>query len=206
MLKKIEKWAEIMIARGFKRWQSPQAMMQAARQAHQPHEKMQAPRRQTRYSYENGPMYYLGQQIVKAMQDAGYPAKISECYRSPERQSKLRKEGFSKARAYQSPHQYYEAVDIIHPSLGWNVSQEYWDTLATCARIVADRYGVEFDGGFKWGWDLAHIELEDWRTFRAKVRSNVLMEGEARPPTKAELGERFQEVLPQQWRRKPWPC
>jgi hypothetical protein len=205
MLKKIKSWLQQMTDKGYRKWDSPQQFMEAERQRVYPHEKMQAPKRQSMYCYKDGPMYFLGQQIVKAMQDAGYPAMISECYRSPERQARIKAMGKGRTNAgpWQSPHQYLEAVDIIHPSKGWNVSQEYWDTLATCARIVGDKYGVEFDGGFNWGWDYAHIELENWREFRDSIRARHRHTGEQTPPSAQELAARFEEVLPDVWKRRP---
>lgn len=172
------------------------SLMQSARDAMFPREKMQTPKRQTRFTYTDGPMFYIGQQIVKAMQDAGYPAKISECYRSPERQNQLFAKRTSKARAWQSPHQFLEAVDIIHPSKGWNVSQEYWDTLNACARIVEEKYNVQLTYGYDWGWDMAHIELTDWKTVKTMKMNEARKTGERIPPTPRQLWDRFKVVLP----------
>jgi len=165
-----------------------QALMKAFRDVKYPRERMQETKRQTRFTYTDGPMYYLGLQIVKAMQDAGYPAKISECYRSPERQDELYARKRTKAKRWQSPHQYLEAVDIIHPSLGWNVSPDYWDALNACAQIVAEKHGVELEYGYDWGWDMAHIEIKDWREVRERLGPLV--------PTPRNLWDRFKEVLP----------
>jgi hypothetical protein len=123
------------------------------------------------------------------MQDSGFPAKISECYRSPERQKKLKHEGRSKAGPWQSPHQYFEAVDIIHPSLGWDVSPEYWEKLSICVKIVANKYGVELNHGHHWAWrDSAHIEIADWRAWARQIGK--------RSPNSQQLWERFEKVLP----------
>jgi hypothetical protein len=178
------KWLALMLGK----------LLEGAREARYPREKMQEPKRQSRFTYTDGPMFFLGLQIVKAMQDAGYPAKIHECYRPPERQDALFAKGKSKARAWSSPHQFLEAVDIIHPSKGWNVSDEYWDTLHACATIVEEKFGVEFEHGYDWGWDKAHIELKDWRVMRERIKraSGAKM----RNPYPAELWQRFKEVLP----------
>lgn len=173
------------------------SLVKAVRDVLHPREQMQERKRQTRFTYRDGPMVFLGQQIVKAMQDAGYPAKIHTHYRSPEDQERAFASKNSKARAWQSPHQFLEAVDIVHPSLGWNVSQDYWDTLYSCAKIVEDRFGVTFELGYDWGWDLAHVELKDWRTVRDRLMDQQRRRKEPmRPPTPKELWERFKEVLP----------
>lgn len=186
-----------MLDAGWVEHESPQAMVRQMKQRVYPREKMQTPKRQTRFTYTEGPMYYLGQQIVKGMQDAGYPAKIIECYRSPERQLKVFSEGHSKATAWQSPHQYNEAVDIVHPSKYWNVSEEYWTTLAAVVEIVAEKYSVQLTHGHTWKFrDSAHIQLADWKRVRNAHRALINYEGKPRPRTKDELWRRFEEVLP----------
>lgn len=175
-----------------------------------PHEKMQEPKKQVHFAYDKGPMYYLGQQIVRAMQDAGYPAKIIECYRSPKRQETLKRQGRSKAGPYESPHQFWEAVDIIHPAKGWNVSREYWVTLNACMRVVERKYGVDLVHGHDWNdngvpvyddskerfYDAAHIEIKDWRKQQRLYSARKVYEVE-RPFDQSDLWMRFKEVLPQ---------
>jgi hypothetical protein len=174
-----------------------QQLLEAARKRMFPREKMQVTKRQTRFTYTDGPMLYLGQQIVKVMQDAGYPAKIFHHYRTAEQQNLLFAEGRTKARAWQSPHNFCEAVDIVHPSLFWEgVTDDYWDTLYACGKIVEERFGVDLEFGYDWGWDKAHIELKDWRKVRDMKRAHMRHTGHMAPPTPKELWHRFQEVLP----------
>lgn len=185
-------------------------LMGCARQQHAL-ERYQVDKRQTRFTYVNGPMFFLGQKIVKAMEDAGYPAKISECYRSPERQQELYAKGrtspgpvVTKALAFQSAHQFWEAVDIIHPERGWDVTPEYWETLAACVRIVADRFGVSLNHGHYWSFkDSAHIELADWKSQKALLKAGN--GGVNRVPSVEQLWLRFHYVLPsvaKQYERK----
>ena len=183
---------------------NPKALMEAAHDYHFPREAGQVNRRQTAYTYTDGPMMYLGQQIVKQMQDAGYPAKILYCHRSAEIQAGLYAQGrtapgpkVTNARPWQSAHQYYEAVDIIHPSKGWNVSEGYWETLAACVRNVAEKFNVDLNHGHHWRFrDSAHIELSNWRSVKRAHLSRVDGEGQRRPPNADELWARFEEVLP----------
>lgn len=172
------------------------------RRAAQPREQGQVQKRQTRFNHNDGPMMYLGEQIVKAMQDAGRPAKILWCYRSPEQQDRLyskgrREEGaiVTNASAFRSPHQYMEAVDIIHPTLGWGVTEDYWDTLAVCVRTVAEKYGIELDHGHHWRFrDSAHVQLWDWRGVIERYDPDH--EDMQWKPSPGQLWQRFQEVLP----------
>lgn len=184
---------------------SPQELMKAARKEQVPHEKVQVPKRQTRFSYKDGPAYFLGQQVVKLMEDAGYPAKILYCYRSPSKQEELYAKGrtkpggiVTKARAYQSAHQFMEACDIIHPSKGWDVSEDYWETLAACIRTVAEKYGVEINHGHYWKFrDSAHFELSDWKKQKELLEPILSASKLLDPtPTEAQLWVRFCDVLP----------
>lgn len=143
-----------------------------------------------------GPMLYIGQQIVKRMGKMGYPSKIAEHYRTPERQQKLYNsgKGVTGARAWSSPHQYYEAVDIVHKTLNWDAPPEYWDALAVCVRVIEADLRVKLVHGHTWKMvDSAHIELADWREVRQRQFDKV---GYAHEPTAAQLLLRWREVLP----------
>lgn len=161
-------------------------------------ERHQVRKRTIRCTKLNGPMYYLGKQIIKRMESMGYPSKIYYCYRTPEEQKVIFQRGSSKARAWQSPHQYYEAVDIVHATKYWNASKEYWEALALCVRQVAIDFNVKLDHGHHWNWvDSAHIEIDDWRSQKGRyVHEHGLNEGKPRPPNQFERLERFKEVLP----------
>lgn len=170
------------------------SLRQAALRRKYDRERMQESKRQSRFTYRDGPMIFLAQQIVKAMQDAGYPATIFNSYRSPEQQNREYLEGDSKAKAWQSPHQFLEAVDIVHPGKFWNVSEDYWETLHACGKIVEERFGVDLVFGYDWGWDKAHIELADWKSVARDISEKT--NGVMRPPTPKELWQRFEAVLP----------
>lgn len=185
-----------MAEAGWIMWDSPMELSEAARAAYEPNEAQQAERTRSRYDYTQGPMYYLGQQIERAMQDAGYPAKIVECYRSPSRQTELyeQRPRVTKAKAFESAHQYYCAVDIVHPAKGWAVSEAYWDVLSACVRNVALKFDVELDHGHYWHFrDSAHIQLADWRAFKKLVGERV--------PSADDLDDLFSAVLPDEHRR-----
>lgn len=149
----------------------------------------------TRVNHDEGPMLYIGQQIVKRMEKMGYPSRIVEHYRDPERQDELYLAGYSKAKAWQSPHNYFEAVDIVHKTLYWNAPPEYWDALSVCVRVIETELNVDLEHGHKWKFvDSAHIEIKDWRNVRAR---QMLNPDGLHKPTPAELLFRWQEVLPQ---------
>lgn len=139
-------------------------------------------------------MYYLGQQIVRAMQQAGYDTRIHCCYRSPAEQDKVFQKGYSQVQAFGSAHQYLEAVDIIHRTRGWDMPPEFWDTLQACAQAVARKHKVSLTYGHDWAWkDSAHIQMTDWKTVKAKLGETV--------PSDYDLAQRFKEVLPKVWKQ-----
>lgn len=145
----------------------------------------------------DGPMLWLGDQIVKRMEKAGYPSRIFCGFRSPEQQNREFADGDSKAKAWQSPHQFYEAVDIIHKTKAWNVSQDYWDMLATVVRTVEREYSIDLVHGYDWGWDSAHIEIALWRQV---PKRQIRKEGHNYEPSPWEREQRFKELLPAVYR------
>jgi len=160
-------------------------------------EKKLPPKRQDqkpafRINYAEGPMGFLLSHIVKRMAAAGWPATVHALYRSPAEQNAAKARGASKASAYHSPHQFYEAGDVVHKTLFWDAPQEFWDTLAIVSRQVANDFGVPLELGYDWGWDSAHVEIKGWREVRRRQKVT-------HTPTKLELDLRFKELLPKQF-------
>ena len=91
------------------------------------------------------------------------PVVPSEFYRSPERQQALYVQGFSKAQKGQSPHQWGCAVDIIHSSKGWDLTQKQWEVFGAIGKEVARKRGIKVVWGGDWTfYDPAHWELYRW--------------------------------------------
>lgn len=164
-------------------------------------ERYQDPKPLVRVNHTEGPMLFLAQQIVKRMDKMGYPSRIQELYRTPERQATLKSKGRSKALGYQSPHQFFEAADIVHKTLYWDASPAYWDALAVVVRVIEAEYNVKLEHGHHWRFvDSAHVELKDWRTVRQRQLQKY---GHNYKPTKEELLARWEEVLPSIPNRSP---
>lgn len=181
-------WAEIMTTAT-----TPQELFARLREWVYPHERMQDPKKKIKLNRNDGPMAYLGEVICKKMEKAGYPSIVHACWRSPEEQDSVFAKGRSKAKAWQSPHQYLEAVDIVHKSKFWQASPDYWEMLATVVRTVGHEYNVALDHGHNWSFvDSAHIELSDWRNVRDQQKER----GFYARPTPEELAQRFKQVLP----------
>lgn len=165
-----------------------------------PEPRMQTPKPQTGVNRSDGPMAFLADQIVKRMEKAGWPSKIHCLHRSAHEQNVLYEKRVNgrrvtKAEAWMSAHQFYDAADIVHASLYWNAPPEYWKMLAVVVRQVANEYKVDITHGHYWKMvDSAHIELTDWRNHRMQNSKN----GGYHEPTKEELYQRFLDVLPSQ--------
>jgi len=154
-------------------------------------------KRLTRMRYGSGPMGFLADQIIKEMQRAGYPAREFNLYRSPEEQDKAFARRVSRAKAFQSAHQYFAASDLIHEKWAWFAADEapegeqFWQRLWDCVEIVSEKFNVEFADQLV--WDRAHIELASWREFREVVGHEV--------PNQTQLDWYFQITLPAVWKQ-----
>lgn len=171
---------------------SERAMLAAGIIPRRKADQMQVSRPPHRNQYRDGPIAFLAQQIIKRMASKGWPCKISEHWRTPERQAELLARGASKAGPWRSPHQYGLAVDIVHQTLGWNVPERFWADLHGCVQVIERQYGVALEHGHTWRFrDSAHVELGDFRRWRDLWGP--------RRPSSAEMDQCFAEVLPAVW-------
>lgn len=105
--------------------------------------------------------------FVKRMAKLGVPVFASEVIRSPERQNELFKQGNSRAKGGQSPHQYGCAVDIVHSTMGWNMEPKAWSLMGHVGNEIIAQRGLGIQS-FAWGgdwsfYDPAHWQLADWK-------------------------------------------
>ena len=124
----------------------------------------------------------------------GWPFRVFEGYRSPERQAELKRRGHSKAGAGQSPHQFGCAVDIIHVEKPWRLSRLQYDVLGALGKEIARRQGLSVEWGGDWSfYDPVHWQLADWRDRKAAHRS--LERAEALSPLQDGYHERIDARL-----------
>ena len=72
--------------------------------------------------------------------------------------------GTTKARAWESPHNYGLAVDIIHGTKAWDLTRKQWEIVGHMGKEVAAQLGVKVVWGGDWKfYDPAHWELANWR-------------------------------------------
>lgn len=159
--------------------------------------------RVTRMRYDVGPMGFLGDQIQKEMDRAGYPVKEHCLHRGARAQNAAFERKASKARAFQSAHQFYGAGDYVHEKWFWFAKKNddgsptgapdgtmFFDALWDCVALVSEKYGVEFAP--RLSWDAAHVELANWRVMRDRI-------GE-RKPNSTDLRWYFAFTLPRVWK------
>lgn len=89
---------------------------------------------------------------------------LFETYRSPEAQDECYKLKTSKAKAWQSAHQYGLAADFVPRIKGaWDWSDYHdWTYLKSCALRCGLRVPIL--------WDRPHVEHPDWELAKARIR------------------------------------
>lgn len=84
--------------------------------------------------------------------------------RTPEEQQKAYDAGFSRAKPWESPHQWGLAVDIIHSLKAWDLTPQQWDILGAWGMQVAQDLKIDVVWGGNWDfYDPAHWEIADWK-------------------------------------------
>ena len=107
---------------------------------------------------------------MKRVFKLGVPIFAHSVIRGSADQNRLYREGHSKARAGESPHNYGAAVDLIHGTKGWNLTRKQWAIIGHIGKELAIQAGhkVTWGGDFKSLYDPAHWELTEWRAIRAQ--------------------------------------
>ena len=125
--------------------------------------------------------------FVKECGERGLPLFPIELVRDQARQDMLFRQGRSKARFGASAHNYGMAVDMVHLTRFWDMSEKQWAAIAVIGKEVARKRGLKVTWGGDWNfYDPAHWELTDWKQrkgwmadvydpekHRAKINSDV---------------------------------
>jgi len=93
------------------------------------------------------------------MESAGGAINFHEYYRSPSQQDEYFRSGSSKAKAWESPHQYGLSADYHFQIYGWDVPASWW----RYADVVANSVGLET--GINWN-DANHLQLPGWKQWK----------------------------------------
>ena len=100
--------------------------------------------------------------FVQEMEMMGLPIRITEGYRSIERQNELYAQGrttkgniVTKAKGGESLHNYGVAIDIVFRKQGYDASNDQWLAAAT----IAERLGFEWGGTWNDFVDKPHFQI-----------------------------------------------
>lgn len=104
--------------------------------------------------------------VLKEMETLGMSMRVTEGYRSIERQNELYAQGrttkgniVTQAKGGQSLHNYGVAVDFVFRKEGYNATDSQWKTFGT----VAEKHGFEWGGSKRWAdtgfIDRPHVQM-----------------------------------------------
>lgn len=111
----------------------------------------------------------FSRKLIKRARKLGIPLWAHCVIRGSQEQNRLFREGKSKARAGESPHNYGAAVDLIHGTKGWNLTRKQWAIIGHLGKELAASLGLKVVWGGDWDfYDPAHWELANWREIRAQ--------------------------------------
>lgn len=110
-------------------------------------------------------------QLIEFAKKVNLPIRITEGYRTPERQDQLYKQipKVTNAKAWESMHQYRVAFDIVFTELGYSATPQQWEMIAEYAKTL----------GFTWGGDWAslvdkpHFELDFGKSLKDFQSNNI---------------------------------
>lgn len=114
--------------------------------------------------------------VIKEMELLGHPVRITEGFRSMERQAQLYAQGrtapgniVTNAKPGESFHNYGVAVDFVFRKEGYNASEALWQTLGT----IGKKHGFEWGGDWQGFTDRPHFELTLGYPLGAFIKNKV---------------------------------
>ena len=120
------------------------------------------------------PLKLFAARYVEAARKLGIPLYVHSAFRTEEEQAALHKKGRSRAVYPFASHCQGKAVDVVHASYHWMLSNDEWAFLGRLGKDVADRTGIEMTWGGDWSfYDPAHWEIKDWRKSVTEARSGA---------------------------------
>lgn len=106
--------------------------------------------------------------FLRELARRGYPFFAHSYVRGRAEQNDLFRNGVSKAKYGQSPHNFGCAGDFIHLTRAWDLTRKEWAIIGLIGKDVARKCNLKIVWGGDWKfYDPAHWELADWREKRA---------------------------------------
>lgn len=107
----------------------------------------------------------FGNALVAELQRRGMPF-FAHCWaRDRDTQNRLFRQGHTKARWPNSPHNRGAAVDIVHYGRYWDLTGKQWAVVGLIGKEVARRLNLKVEWGGDWSfYDPAHWQLAEWKS------------------------------------------
>lgn len=127
------------------------------------------------------------------------PLYVHTALRDADEQNKLKAQGNSKAVYPHSAHNIGEAVDIVHGTVHWNMTEQEWRMIGVLGNLALDRvnsnlsrdHKLKLEWGGKWTfYDPAHWEVSDYRS-----RTRILPKGEPVHLTPYQIQQKKRDLL-----------
>lgn len=134
------------------------------------------------------PLRLWAARVVLAARRQGVPLYVHSAYRTADEQAELLRKGVTKVGYPRSAHNIGEAVDIVHGTYHWNLTEKEWLWIRHLAldQLRKINAGVPKDRQLRlnWGgddgtpqdtfrWDPAHWEIADYRERIRRLPSGV---------------------------------
>lgn len=102
--------------------------------------------------------------FLRELKRRGLPFYPHCLFRGEDEQERLFREGRSRAKWGQSAHNVGMAVDVVHFSRHWDLTEKEWAVLGLIGKETARKLNLKVTWGGDWSfYDPAHWELTDWR-------------------------------------------
>lgn len=118
------------------------------------------------------PVVYEKVKLLMLYADSiGLPIRVTEGYRSPERQDQLyaQRPKVTNAKAWESMHQYRVAFDIVFRVLGYNATDAQWKKVADYGKSI----GLSWGGDWQSFLDRPHFELTFGKSLKDFQKNNI---------------------------------
>lgn len=104
--------------------------------------------------------------FVRLCAEYDIPVFAHSIRRDKSTQDRLFRDGFSRAKYGESPHNFGMAVDLIHGTKAWNIARKDWSVFYAIGSEASSKSGVQVDWGghFRSLYDPAHWQLKNWRS------------------------------------------
>lgn len=110
----------------------------------------------------------FGARLIEELRSNDMPFFVVEAYRTPQRQTELRKSGGNVTflSGDNAPHPRGCALDIVHATRPYKLSDIEYEYVGLIGKRIAERMNLNMEWGGDWRMrDMPHWQLANWRDF-----------------------------------------